>query len=351
MRRLFSRLLLFLGLLLGIKGLGWWLYKQSEPQHIIGSPYKSARFDSLRTSCHAVFVGSSRTFMSIIPGRFDSLTGQALHSYNYGVGEFVAPHTFRLAESLLLRPDLSLRYLFLELSLPSQIPPQEPFLSNPFLELSYRARSIRPYEDLTGGPAHYAWANGYALALHSPTFFLRNSLNHALSLLRGQTHAARPKNANGLQYDFIPSSDGYLRDRRLRPAIWLADTALLPYSHQVAKRAYGMHPAEAPDARYLADITKLLRLADARKIHLMVYLPNRLMADEARLLPAVFNRIPAANRLQIYPDDRFDALFSPASSFNIGHLNHYGAIQYTTLLAEAFERACRAKNHSVNHAR
>lgn len=348
MRRLFGRLLLFLGLLLGVKGLCWWLYEQCGPQHIVGKPYKSMQFDRLRTSCHAVFIGSSRTFMSIIPGQFDSLTGQALRSYNYGIAEFVAPQTFQLAESLLRRSDVSLQYLFLELSLPSHIPPQEPFLSNPFLEIRYRARSMQPYEDLTGGPARYAWANGYTLALHSPTFFLRNSINHALSLLRGQIHAAKPGNAGDLQYDFIPSSDGYLRNRQLRPVTWLTDMAALPYSHQVAKRAFGTHPTEVPDTRYLADITNLLRLADRRKIHLMVYLPNRLMATEARILPAVFNRIPAAHRLQIYPDDRFDALFNQASSFNIGHLNHYGALQYTTLLAEAFDQACRAKNHSVN---
>ncbi len=338
MLRLFGRLSLLLGLLLGLKGIAWWLYQPVRRFVPCDSSYKSVQFDSLRTSYNAVFIGSSRTFMSVIPGQFDSLTGRALRTYNYGVAECFAPHSFRLTESLLRRPDLSLQYVFLELSLPNAKLPEEPFLLNPLIEVSYRARLWSVYADLVGGPTLDSWANSYALSVLSPRHCLHHSLPTLLSGASTRLRMAKPLNAEDLPYDFIYSPDGYLRDKRLRPTVWKADVALLPKIHRLARQAFNARPAQPLNDAYWADVANLLRLAEARHIRLMVYLPNRLSPVEARWLPAVFRRIPAANRLTVYPDSRFDSLFSPSNSFNKGHLNHHGAQQYTTLLAEAFRR-------------
>lgn len=338
MLRFLCRLVFFLGLILGVKALAWWVSEPHWRQNVSSMGYKSNQFDRLQTACNAVFIGSSRTGMSIIPSRFDSLTNSGLRSFNYGVASFFAPHTFQLAESLLRQPDRSLRYVFVELSLPCPILIEEPFLFNPLAEMGYRARLWRLYKDLTSGPSLDTWINEYTLALLSPKSCLRYSPSGLRSLLGKPARVNRPANPTTIPYDFVSSPDGYLRDSRLNAAIWQADTALLPDIHRLARQAFSLQTTDACNAAYWADINILLQLAKTQHIELMFYLPNRLLPAEARLLPPIFNRLPVVNRLAISPDDRFDALFSRTSSFNKGHLNHQGAQQYTTLLAEAFSR-------------
>ncbi len=236
-----------------------------------------------------------------------------------------------LAETLLQRPARSLNYLFVELSMPA-----EAFIESiPFESLVAELRYLYRADRLVGRlPQSAHWLNTYLMALLSPRRVLLDRLV-PIPVRRQNPNLI----FNGVGYDFVPSRTGYLRDKRLHSTLLAATLPALKKSHQLTKAAYNRRDTDPPEAYYQADVNHLLTLANTRGIHLLFYLPNRLTPDEARWLPAVFNQLPAANRLTLPTNHRFDTLFSPAFTFDRAHLNHPGAIHYTKLMAEAFERA------------
>jgi hypothetical protein len=328
MRRLAGRLLIFLTVLLLLKALV--SIGTANQESLYSQPYKDRQFDSLRTTYNAVFVGSSRTFMSVIPGQFDSLSGQTMRSYNYGIGNFFVPHSLALVESLMQRRDIALRYLFLELSLPAVTPSNDLPPAGYMAELGYAYRSGHFYGKLSESGL---FMNTYLMSALSPRTMLMDKL------VPIPVRRKNPDLIFGGGYDLVPSQTGYLRDKRLHSKQLASELPSLSVSHRLTKEAFRQRQSGPPAAYYQADISRLLALARARHIHLLFYLPNRLTPAEQYCLPAVFNSLPAANRLDILPDQRFDALFSQAYTFDRAHLNHTGAQQYTLLLAEAFRRA------------
>ncbi|WP_128547951.1 hypothetical protein [Larkinella soli] len=332
MIRFWRNLLLFFAVLAAVKGLVLLLSAGYYERVIHDTRAKTLLLDRQAGRINTVFIGSSRTFTSIDPARFDSLTGHRTCSFNFGVSSFFIPHTFRTAEVLMARRDLALHYLGVELSLPRFDTSIDPFR----WEAWEQPRFYLPYlfnapPDTAGSHSRRAeqYLNTYLFTLLSPALRLR------MAVAAHTDDAARRQQ---FEADLTGSPDGYLPDNHgLDAGTGLGrDSAELPAYHSRSLLVYSRSGNEAVNPEYREEIDRLIGLAQRHRVRLFFYLPNRMTPEEARALIPLFRSIDAQHRLHLPHDPRFDALFLPRFSMDRGHVNYGGSQIYTGLMAEAF---------------
>lgn len=347
-------MLLFIVILIGIK---WLLVEIADPLN--SSPdalaQKIRMLNSQKMPVNTLFIGSSRTYTGLIPDYFDSLTGQT-HSMNLGVSRLYMPHTADLCRQMLARPELPLRYILFELSLPNGS--FDPFQGEPMADADFfRHYWLAPISNLTAetGRTLTSNLNEYIYNLLSPLnqlFILRMKLpvlTAKLARLKARYLAAPDKPEPILQKpvidqqrlaqtetNFEVSYTGYITSHRQmnRPS-----SALLAM-HQRGLRVYQTDtlPGNPAYSFYRKQLLALQRIAARQGVRIFFYLPSRMTREESTLLLPIFRQLAPAQRLEILHDARFDQLFDPRFSMDDAHLNHTGARLYTTLIAEAFRQ-------------
>lgn len=344
MIRFFSKLFLFLLTLVLIKWLAVCLGSAINPitDTLTG---KIRLLSTLKAPTNTIFIGSSRTYTSLDPAYFDSLTRQT-HAVNFGVSSLFMPYTSDLCEEAITRPELGIRYILFELSLP--VTRLDPFHGKPLKNANfywhYESATLFPWTAKTYSMLN-VHLNDQVHALLSPSNRIFLGLKaKLLGLSRRQILGLSlpPSVVQQLSKLMSPKPErvnGYLSTTRQMAK----KTATLTATHVRGLKIYQndsllMDPAYS---FYYEKLNALQRLATQKGIKLFFYLPNRMNVEEAKVLPPFFRQLAPGHKLAIPYDARFDRLFDPRFSKDEGHLNDYGARVYTSLMAEAFCRQVR----------
>lgn len=339
MIRFFSKLFLFLLALVLIKWLAVCIGSSINPINdtLTG---KIRLLSTLKAPTNTIFIGSSRTYTSLNPAYFDSLTRQT-HAVNFGVSSLFMPYTSDLCEEAITRPESGIRYILFELSLP--VTRLDPFHGKPLKNANFYWH----YELATLFPLTAKTYSVLNVHLNDQMYYLLSPSNRIFLGLKAKLLGLSRRQALGLSLppsvsqhlsELMPSKpkrvNGYFSSTRQLAK----KTAALTATHARGLKIYQNEslPMDPAYSFYYEKLNALQRLATQKGIKLFFYLPNRMNVEEAKVLPPFFRQLPPNQRLEIPYDTRFDQLFDPRFSKDEGHLNEYGARIYTGLMAEAF---------------
>jgi hypothetical protein len=308
MGKLLAKLLLLLGVVLGLKAALWYGLHTYRPKRTMR--YEAAyKRDSLlwpiRRQVNTVFIGSSRTAFSLIPAQFDSLTHQQTHSFNHGLSG-----TF-------------------ELSFPLTTAGTDPFdQESPTDELLFMADYARQQAtglDVVGELTRTT--NDVlvkALMLKNTVTFAVNSLN-------------KPVDDN-----FVMTPGGY---RYYRSVNWIDPLEVAKSASERSRERLPTAKADTVPTRYRQRIQRLIERCNQRKVALYFVRPNHLTTTEKRLLPGIEAAIPARYRFGM--PARYNSLYQMGvyCSDDGMHLNRRGARLFTARFAEHYhQRTCSGKS-------
>ena len=358
MTRFVGKLLLFALLLLSVK---WLLVELTDPLN--SSPdslsQKKRLLTEQKAQTNTLFIGSSRTYTSLIPSYFDSLTKQT-NSLNLGVSNFYMPHTADLCQQVLGRPDLPIRYILFELSLPSVN--VDPFQGRPlanadfywqYWSASLGDSTVSKISDLSNLLNEYIYnlfsplgqwhilkvkwiLLGEKVARLKAKYWPTPVSKQPPSMSQPPANKPAPNNQRLAQdaADLATFSNGYITSHR---QLSQPSPGLLA-ARQRESQVYqtGILPINSAYVFYTEKLRVLQQAAAQRGVRVLFFLPNRLTPEEATVLIPIFRQLAPAQRLVIEHDARFDQLFEPRFSMDKGHLNDDGARIFTKLLTEAF---------------
>jgi hypothetical protein len=329
MGKLLAKLLLLLGVVLGLKAALWYGLHTYRPKRTMR--YEAAyKRDSLlwpiRRQVNTVFIGSSRTAFSLIPAQFDSLTHQQTHSFNHGLSGTFVPATFDEAERIIDMDGLALKTLFFELSFPLTTAGTDPFdQESPTDELLFMADYARQQAtglDVVGELTRTT--NDVlvkALMLKNTVTFAVNSLN-------------KPVDDN-----FVMTPGGY---RYYRSVNWIDPLEVAKSASERSRERLPTAKADTVPTRYRQRIQRLIERCNQRKVALYFVRPNHLTTTEKRLLPGIEAAIPARYRFGM--PARYNSLYQMGvyCSDDGMHLNRRGARLFTARFAEHYHQRTRS---------
>ena len=243
-----------------------------------------------------------------------------------------------------MRPGSGIRYILLELSLPTM--PLDPFqgklLKDAHFYWQYESIALSQWSAKTDNVLN-VYLNDQVYYVLSPLKDLLLdklfALKETLPVMVGE--ALRPLLPTDKLHslpEVTPSApekvNGYLGSTQKLTE----KSAALSATHARGLKIYQDKPLPMDPAYsfYYTKLNALQQLATQKGIKLFFYLPNRLTVEEARVLPPFFFQLAPRHRLTIPYDARFDQLFDPRFSRDAVHLNDTGARVYTDLIAEAF---------------
>lgn len=290
-----------------------------------------------------LFFGSSYVHREFSPTVFDAALaerGLAVRSFNFGIPGMDPPETYFLANRVLDGGPSRVKYVLVELD---------------YYRTSIRARNLHTrrndyWHDATNT------AQALRATLGEPTslgFRAKTAGRHLDAFIRNLAHAGRgeiyvlaaagmiPDDA-GRRVALGPNGDGFtaLDDRNttraeLREELF-ADFEVDVFDEKVSALKSGVSRDEpvreltSAAREALDDIVRRIRSVGARPV---LVVPPCL---DARTTLVDYARASVDADVLAFNDPvRFPALYDPANRFDTGHLNHAGAIVFSTLLAEA----------------
>jgi hypothetical protein len=297
MKRLILKLSLFFLLLLIIKAPVFYFY-EDEFEHRRNA-FAAQNFDT-------VFVGSSRTYLGIIPAYFDDLTHGRSKTYNLGVHAAVPPQTFDWCEEI-IENKTSLKNIFVELSGGID---QVPFYEDPLKRFSLaeygRIWHLLDLAKLSDYHDHRA------LGLFKPQFSSGHfdyNLPYAADFSGRELSAKKVSNPKVLEFT-----------RRLNWQIENENFSDFPVNEYYWKR-----------------VCRLIKLAEAKQIRIQFFVPPRLFTEsELAMIAPIYQKLNEKYKFRASHHD--ESLYRDDTSSDDFHLNYNGAKRFTEILAEEFNK-------------
>ena len=288
-------------------------------------------FKARRDQFDVLFVGSSRFYHQVIPEKFDADVARAggakVQSFNFAYDGAWPPESYYLLRQILaLRPE-RLKWVFIELK---DIDFQLDDRNRATLRTAY-------WHDVR----HTRLVSDDILASRLPSQEKRNLLLGHLRLF--------------LQQAINLGRGDDLISKRLAPP----PPRKKPYSWQPHAGYEAELSQTLPDDmldRFTTDVSRMKKLGPPVPVRPVFRNALRdIIADVRRAGAApIFVIAPTINPVENYggvPDDapvwsynnpsEFPALYDPAHRYDLWHLNHQGAVQFTALLAERFAQLTR----------
>lgn len=341
MRKLASRLLLLIGILVAINVVIASQLPVTWAEPIIDFKYRDYKTRS--DDIDVLFLGSSRTFRHVSPSQFAEqvapVTGE-ITTYNLGSPNYYYPKTHRLLEDILNDKPENLDIVFLELNL--QNSPAS----------SVRHTTVHKY--------WYTWDLGTMLARSVfDTRTLRSvqlgyAYTHAISILEKYLNlgvgpdviefivehdTASQTNSLGEGLDgFSPlNNERANAEQKQRHRQLVDNPAQLTKRTADARRAFqNRDDFQRYSLDYHDTVEGLLALAEANEVKLYFVLPPRLSYIEYQAVLPVFERLPDGRLVDLADPTIHPEFYSMQYSWDRGHMNDEGADLYTKRLADAF---------------
>lgn len=261
----------------------------------------------LKQEYDTVLIGSSRTQYGIKPAYFDSLNGNKVKTYNFGISAGILPYTFDWCEKL-IKSKKSLRYIIFELSgsgglARNYIEPWEEFRMNDYLEAvqSYPFQKSTEYHDRL------------AVGFFKPQWNYVEHFDNNTPLER-------------------------LYDEYSFPEVTISSKELeLAQKRNLAVEKGDLNMTGEPDAELWQRIIRLISLAESANVRIYFFIPPRLeTANELKIVYPLWHKLDERYKLPVNHYE--DALYTFENSIDDFHLNHKGAIRFTENMADAFSR-------------
>lgn len=335
MKKFFINTGSFLGVLLGLS-----LFSLLLLDPYYGNPLYRQKLQDIRRlsdDINTLYYGSSRFYRHIDPMLADSLLSEHdLSSYNMGVTSLLNPQSYMLYEDLLLREELSLDYVFLEISNFRQIKPgnvrtpRNYYYMDP-ATLYYVTR----YQAAAAGPLRVrvsTVADFYA----SWCFKIIYAVNDAVGEMIGSEESLSDRIFENRGYyplnkEFRATADTSSEVIRRREA-YLADTTVVKRFARFAEEAYGRENYKVYLNRvHLERLMKLYRLSEERGIELYFVISPRLW--EYNKLLALRSHLPRNRVIELASSGSYPRFYHPEYTFDAEHLNAEGAVLFTREIA------------------
>ncbi len=303
----------------------------------------------------AVFIGSSMVFRQVNPAVFDSaymaLTGDEIHSFNFGVNWLGASELLYLMEELTKESTFRPRVVFAELQKIKM-----PDYGNFFTTRVIYWYTWEGFLFTVRG----AWHSGFPLYTRLGTI-VAHVINYAGSLLNlgYLTEAFRFRNTVEETMDgtgFLgPDNNGFISldyqqelnrkddpervSRRNR--MFLEDTSLVTRRNWVyakVREAFDADPSlnDKVNTAYSKRLNSLVLSFAELGTRLVFFVPPRLDRKQYFEVLPVLNSLPAKNRMNLADPARYPEFYLARYSFDVTHMNAEGARVYSCALAAAW---------------
>lgn len=298
-------------------------------QHI-AKKYK--QFYDETNGFNTVVIGSSQIYRHFVPELFDKLLTNT-RSFNFGVSATANPESYFLAESILKENPNSLKFMILELT-----PYINTRLANVGTKKSYYWRDFEY--------TRYALYN----AVYSDEEISQKVVSVFVNILLAFLRAIDPflktseDSVDRTRYSEL-NSNGYLSLEKEMKGGHLGlssrHESFLKYPDRLLQRKkqaalYGKFPrtntAVKIQARKLNDLNKI---AKEKGIVLIFLLSPRLWSYDE--LQGVADSLPVASIINLIDPNAYPAFYKPNYSFDLGHMDEAGALEFTRELANKFE--------------
>lgn len=298
---------------------------------------KTNYFNKYKNQYNTFFIGSSRTFRHINPLIFDSIVnanGLTINSFNFGTPATYYPECFYVLENL-IQNNNHIKYVFLELQQVNDIGKVNLFASKTFYYLNTKYLSFI---------TNYA-LNSNMNFLHKISFIGKYYIAYLYKLIAARYLLILQKDSSG-DYVLGKNKNGFLslNDHLLLTTAeykeinnnrgkLLKDTTVLRKRAEISIRSFGSGNYNSNNYfnKYMINwVNKLNKL----NVKLYFIIPPRLKSYEefiALQKTEIGNRIINMADASLYPQ-----FYQFKYSFDIGHLNKYGADVYTRILSNQF---------------
>lgn len=335
MKKFFINTGSFLGVLMGLSLVALLFL---DPYY--GNPLYRQKLQDIRQQgeeINTLFYGSSRFYRHIDPLLADSLLSEFdVSSYNLGVTSLLNPQSYMLFGDLLNREELSLEYIFLEISNFRQIKPGN--IRTPrnyyYLDLPTLYYVTR-YQAAAGGPLQVRLsviADFYA----SWCFKIIYAVNDAMGELVTEKESLSGRIFEGRGYyplneEFRATEDSSSEVIRRREA-YLADTTVVERFAEFAEESYSrVNYGPYLNRVHFERLMKLYRLSEDRGIELYFVISPRLWHYNELL--ALRDRLPENRVIELASSSKYPEFYHPEYTFDAEHLNREGAALFTREMA------------------
>ena len=339
MIKLFSKIVLIIVLFILANRITYFATNEAEVwHHDVGDFKKSALLGSADEH-NMLILGSSRIDRGVIPEAFDSsLADTSLHLFNFGMGRLIIPVVFYVYEEFLNNDSLQLRIVFMELSANKV---DEIFFKSGMLDFydlkEYTFSVNSHFQELSTNTSH-----------HIDQIF-QHSKAITTKILGGMdlvAHFSSPQNYSGdptLMFNsgFILSDNKIPKEKlKKQREILIQDTTWIDLNKARDFNAFS-HKYDPADYNrvYYEKIEQLIQFSEKKGVQLIFLMPMRFLTDrEANLVPRVFQKIAAPNKIEMPINKELKELYTIKYSMDQIHLNETGARKYSRLLAIEFNK-------------
>jgi len=299
---------------------------------------------------NALAIGSSMVYRQVDPAVVDSavaaLTGDTLHTFNFGVNWLGSSELFYILEAL--DRDLHFDVIFMELQKIKLVDEANYFTTRVMYWYSwdrYRftvravmGSTLPGYWRAAAVAAHTVNYLGYLLNLG----YLTEAF-HYRDVLDRDRPAPRAVGAHGNgfvsledQQRLTAGDDTVTEPERHRR--FLRDTTVVTARARAARKAGAAKASVAGryNAAYAAKLNALIDAYARRGTRLVCFIPPRLDRNHYAELYALFGRLPERNRIDLSDPRRYPAFYLAGYSYDATHMNAAGATLYSLALARAF---------------
>jgi hypothetical protein len=302
---------------------------------------KISHLESEKRPVDILFLGSSRTRRSIIPGLFDTLSGRSHPngpmSFNMGApAAVVGENRYVLSHLAREKVGRHLQTVFVEIN--------DIYLPYQFNRQTERARYWMDIAQFIDYLPIMAEPKGYLHALREGTYnyLAANLLHRTISLGRVGTTwmSSQPPDTTLDRWKGYKLSFGNLTnpDGKDPNGQWVnLDYRLVSRLEQEARRLHRLHitPADNETSRQWREMIDSYREKGIRIIILV--LPGEMKKE----VLSIVRSLPPCHVLDFSDPDRYPDLYDPILYSDIRHFNYSGSMRFTQHLAREWRRPCR----------
>ncbi|TAH27661.1 MAG: hypothetical protein EAZ07_00240 [Cytophagales bacterium] len=310
-------------------------------------------FDQKIKTYNNLFIGSSRFYRQIDPITFDKNIDSSfgLQSFNYGLHSLSPPQVYDVYEEILAKDSLQLKYAFLELMNVPQVAIVN--LTSDRVIYWYNWQSYWFAVKAISQSNRTIVRKIYGIFSHTFCYFeylLNFKMWSKVNQLKTKQESGNAdleiagKNLNGFysydeemntrnkaNFDYKGMLKGY-ND-------FMNDTSSVSDYKAYSQLAFSSSIDTINYNKiHLHKIQQLIEKSKQKDIHLIVFLPPRLVVEDYEELIPIFAQIPKDHRIEISNSHLYPELYLAKYTFDFGHLNEVGAQIFSKKIAQEFNK-------------
>lgn len=324
------------------------------PDYHWGNEYFNNKIEYLATDKNynkfdTYFFGSSRMYRHIDPSTYDSLvktkTGKESKSYNLGSPGTFAPQSYYLYRNF-LDSDLSnnAKTVFIELSdihpvgIKNLSADRNIYWIN-FKDLNFIVNSVWSNENY-GTLKKVQIATTYSFTLFQKLFQFKQYRPYFFDEIPIDENHQYLKNGFNSLDDELANTEDSTQYQALIKRKEAPIRKQLNASRETALKAFSSTSAKLDKVQF-AMLQEMIAISEKNNIHLyFVFTPRKVSKN----LVALYEQLPVKNKIEVANPLKYEEMYNPEYTFDIGHLNDKGVFFFTSELVNAKMNSIGIKN-------